>query len=103
MLLTLCPGCVPGICFGSKAAQISFFSLCPLNPNQKPSRKIWGEENVIKTLIRSPPPVMLMLNELRPGITDPAGRKALTVSCAWMEKPLLSGMCGDCLCVSDTQ
>lgn len=47
--------------------------------------------------------MMLMLNDLRLGITDSAVRKALTVSYAWMEKPLLSGMWGDCLCVFQTR
>ena len=88
---------------GGGLPQISFLALCPLNPNQKGQQEDWGEEKVIKALSGYPPAMTLMLNDLKLGITDSAGRKALTVSYAWMEKPLLSGLWGDCSCVFQTR
>lgn len=57
----------------------------------------------MKALTGYPPAMMLVLNDLRLGIADSAGRKALTVSCAWMGKPLLSGMWSDYLYVFQTR
>jgi len=115
MLHAVCPHHLPHVGYGCKSA----FLACLASPRSQSKTattatitkqqedlqrgKFVSSGYTIKALIGYPPAIMLMLKYLRLHIPDSAGRKVLELSCAQVEKLLLSGAWGDCLCVFQTR